>query len=250
MTASVSDWRKELSRQPGSFAALRPAVFHYAFGWSGLTAAEADVEFTKSPDGQCVLDFSAKTTGVVRTMWKMDAVAASACSPVTFRPAKLTQTETYKGKKVTTEVDFLPDGPTRLRKLEPPALGPTTIAKFNFPEVHDLNSAVLFIRSQRLDQGDSVKLCVFPASAPYLATVTVTGREKIKVTGREWDAIKCDLQLSRIEDNFTLTPHQKFKKATAWISDDRDRLLLKIEADVFVGSIWAELQRAEFPGKK
>jgi len=250
VAASVSDWRKELSRDPGSFVALRPASFHYAFGWSGLTAAEADVEFNKSPDGQCVLDFSAKTTGIVRSMWKLDAVAASACNPVTFRPAKLTQMEIYKDKKVTTVVDFLADGPTRLRKLEPPELGSTTKAKFNFPEVHDLNSAVLFIRSQRLEQGDTVRLCVFPASAPYLTTVTVIGREKIKVAGREWEAIKCDLQLSRIEDDFRLTPHKKFKKATTWISDDSDRLLLKIDTEIFVGTIWAELQSASFPEKK
>jgi len=245
-----TDWRNELSKQPGSFAALRPATFHYAFGWSGLTAAEADAEFTLSPDGQYVLDFSAKTTGIVRTMWKMDAVAASACHPTTFRPARLTQTETYKDKKVTTVVDFLTDGPTRLRRIDPPDRGAATLAKFNFSDVHDLNSAVLFIRSQRLDQGDSVKLCVFPASAPYLTTVTVTGRGKIKVAGREWDAIKCDLQLSRIENDFTLTPHKKFKKATAWISEDHDRLLLKIEAEVFVGRIWAELRRVGFPEKK
>jgi hypothetical protein len=96
--AGKRDWRDEIWKKPGTFATLRPAVFHYAFGWSGLTAAEADATTSFSPEGRCVLDFSAKTTGVVRTMWKMDARAVSECDPATFRPVKLTQTETYKKK--------------------------------------------------------------------------------------------------------------------------------------------------------
>ena len=248
-TAGKTDWRDEIWKKPGTFATLRPAVMHYAFGWSGITAAEAEATTAMSPEGRCMLDFSAKTTGVVRTMWKMDARAVSSCEPATFRPVKLTQTETYKKKVVTTVVDFLADGPVQHRTQEPPEPGPPAVRSFRFPDVHDLNSAVLFIRSQALAQGDSVKLCVFPGGAPYLATATVTGRERMKVAGREWGAIKCDLQLSRIEDNFALSQHKKFRKATAWISDDSDRLLLKISADVQVGSVWAEMQSVSFPQK-
>ena len=245
-----SDWRDEIWKKPGTFATLRPGVFRYAFGWSGITAAEADVSAMMSPEGRCVFDFSARTTGVVRTMWKMDAKAVSSCEPVTFRPVKLTQTETYKKKVVTTVVDFLADGPVQHRSQEPPEPGSSAVRQFRFPHVHDLNSALLFIRSQPLAQGDSVKLCVYPGGAPYLATVTVIGRERLKVAGREWDTIKCDLQLSGIADDYTLIPHKKFKKATAWVSDDSDRLLLKISAEVQVGSVWAEMRSADFPEKK
>jgi hypothetical protein len=248
--ARRTDWRDEIWKKPGSFGKLRPAVFHYAFGWSGITAAEADVAVAMSPEGLCVLDFSARTTGLVRAMWKMDARATSACEPGSFRPVKLTQTEIYKKKTVTTVVDFLADGPVQSSTQNPPEPVPAAVRRFRFPDVHDLNSAVLFIRSQALAQGDSVKLCVYPGSAPYLATATVTGRERLKVAGRDWDTIKCDLQLSRIEDDFTLAPHRKFKTATAWISDDSDRLLLKISADVQVGSVWAEMQNVGFPEKK
>ena len=34
-----------------------------------------------SPEGLCVLDFTAKTMGVARTMWKMDAKATAAFDP-------------------------------------------------------------------------------------------------------------------------------------------------------------------------
>lgn len=249
-TARGADWRDEIWKKPGAFMALRPAAFHYAFGWSGITAAEADVSSTLSPEGWCVLDFSAKTTGLARTMWKMDTKAVSLCDAATLRPVKLTQTETYKKKVVTTVVDFLADGPVQRRSQEPPDAAASATRNFRFPYVHDLNSAVLFIRSQALAQGDSVKLCVYPGGAPYLAAATVIGRERLTVAGREWDAIKCDLQLNGIADDFTLVPHKKFKKASTWISDDGDRLLLKISAEVQVGSVWAELQSVSFSGEK
>ena len=248
--ARMADWREEIWKKPGSFTALRPATFHYAFGWSGITAAEAEVSSTLTPEGRCVLDFSARTTGLVRTMWKMDAKAQSSCEAATFRPVKLTQTETYKKKVVKTEVDFLADGPVQRRSLEPPDAAAAATRRFRFPHVHDLNSAVLFIRSQALAQGDSVKLVVYPGGAPYLTSATVIGRERLTVAGREWDTIRCDLQLSSITDEYTLMPHKKFKKATAWISDDGDRLLLKISAEVQVGSVWAELQSVDFLGRK
>jgi hypothetical protein len=50
-----------------------------------------------------------------------------------------------------------------------------------------------------------------------------------------------------------LEPHRKFKRASAWLSDDRDRLILKVQADIAVGSVWTELQTVEFapaPPKK
>ena len=248
--ATPADWRAAITRKPGPFTKLRVATFDYAFGWSGLTAAEAVATSEISADGKCALTLSAKTTGVVRTMWKMDALATSAFDPVTLHPLRLTQTETYKKMTVNTVVDFLADGPAQHRTTEPPSAGEPEARKFRFSDVHDPNSAALFIRSQPLAQGDSVKLCVFPGNAPYLATVTVTGREKLRAAGHEWNAIRCDLQLNGIEADYSLSKHRKFKTATAWISDDADRLLLKVEAEVFVGSVWAELQSVSYLGKK
>jgi hypothetical protein len=77
----------------------------------------------------------------------------------------------------------------------------------------------------------------------------VAGREKMTAAGREWPAIRCDIKLRSIEKDLTLSPHDKFKRATAWLSDDEDRLLLRIEADVFIGAISAELEKVEFEGK-
>jgi len=80
--------------------------------------------------------------------------------------------------------------------------------------------------------------------------VTVRARERITVPSGTYNAIKFNLQLNKIGKQGELEPHRKFRSATAWISDDPDRLLLRIEAQVFVGTVFAELQSVEFQNTK
>jgi len=61
-----------------------------------------------------------------------------------------------------------------------------------------------------------------------------------------YNAIKLDLQLKRINKHLELEPHRKFRRGTIWVSDDAERLLLRIEAQVFVGTVFAELQSVHF----
>ena len=94
------------------------------------------------------------------------------------------------------------------------------------------------------------RIVVYPATSAYLATVTVLGRERLTVPAGTYNAIKLDLQLSKIGKENQLEPHRKFRHANAWISDDPDRLMLRIEAQIFVGTVFAELQSVEFDNAK
>jgi hypothetical protein len=86
---------------------------------------------------------------------------------------------------------------------------------------------------------------VYPGTAAYLATVTVLGRERIKVPAGSYPAIKVDLRLEKVTGDMKLVPHGKFKHATGWLSDDGDRLPLRMNAQIFVGSVWVELAKVE-----
>jgi hypothetical protein len=61
-----------------------------------------------------------------------------------------------------------------------------------------------------------------------------------------YNAIKLDLQLKRIGKHLQLEPYKKFRRATIWVSDDAERLILRIEAQIFVGTVFAELQSMHF----
>ena len=110
-----------------------------------------------------------------------------------------------------------------------------------------MHSTLLYVRSQPLHEGDVYRLVVYPATSAYLATLTVTAREPITIAAGTYPAIKLDLELNKIGKKRELGPHKKFRHASIWVSDDSDRLLLRIQASIFVGQVFAELQSVRFP---
>lgn len=241
------DWREKITAsKPGGFPAPRPLTLHYRLGWSGIPAGEASIQYRRPKPDLLEIDASGGTSGVARALWKMDAKHTATAHASTLRPIAAKQTEIYSDYSVTTNLKFTPTSVTHLRErpTDDNAQKPKT---FRFPNVLDLHAALLFVRSQPLKPGTSVTFVVYPITSPYLATVTVLGREKISVKAGNFDAIKTDLKLWEINPkSLQLGAHQRFKRATAWLSDDRDRLPLKIESEIFVGSVWVELDRVNF----
>ena len=94
------------------------------------------------------------------------------------------------------------------------------------------------------------RIVVYPATSAYLCTITPAGRDRIEVPTGKYEAIKLDLQLSKIGRQRELLPHKKFRRATVWLSDDANRLVLRIEAKIFAGTVFAELQSVQFDDGK
>jgi hypothetical protein len=145
---------------------------------------------------------------------------------------------------MNTELQFTNVGVTRVRQKIPNDPFPSK-KTLKFPHMFDLHTALLFVRSQRLENGRSFSFVVYSITSPSLETVTVTGREKISVKAGRYNAIRLDLKQWDITKTFEIESDRNFKRATAWLSDDADRLPLKIEAEIFVGSVWAELERVK-----
>jgi hypothetical protein len=249
-SGSLADnWEATLSKEPpGSFPELRPLHASYRFGWSGLTAATGDVHFTKPSEDKFQLDGTGRTIGFVRALWKLDVNYQAVAGAGTLRPIETRQIESYRSKKIVTHLAFTTNGVTRTRTE-----GKNAEAKsrqFNFPNLFDLFSAMLYLRSQPLKDRSVYRVVAYPATNAYLATVTVVDREKIAVHAGSYNAIKLDLQLKRVGKHRELEPHRKFRRATIWVSDDAERLLLRIEAQVFVGTVFADLQSVRLDNPK
>ena len=229
---------------PPSFPGPRPLHAKYGFGWSGFPGANADVRLTKPSRDRLQLDGTIHTIGLVRTLWKFDATQIASADAATLRPLETKQVENVRNKKTVTNLSFDASGVTS-RETETPGKGPK-IRRFDSPHVFDLCSALLYLRSQPLQDRSIQRIVVYPATSAYLATVTVLGRERLTGPAGTYNAIKLDLQLSKIGKNRELERHRKFRRGTVWLSDDSDRLLLKIQAQIFVGTVFAELQSVEF----
>lgn len=246
--ASGEEWRATLTpKRPGDFPPLRALKASYTFGWTAITAGRVETEFTRKA-GLCQLKASGGSTGAARALWRLDTQATSTVRAATLLPERLVQAEQYVDEKRTTTVCYGPEGAVRTRVREPKDKDSGKTKRCKFAPMHDLHSALLFIRSQRLRKGDVVRLVVYPGADPYLAEIEVLGREKIRAVGKEWPAIKLALRLKTITKEFGVESHRKFKSATGWLSDDSDRLLLRIETDVMIGHVWMELQQVNFAG--
>jgi len=167
-----------------------------------------------------------------------------------LRPVETQQTERYRSKEITTHLTFTNNGVIRARTEGQGSSAATKTRESSFPNLFDLHSALLYLRSQPLRDRSVYRVVVYPATSAYLATITVVGREKVSVHAGSYNAIKVDLQLNRIGKKLDLQPHRKFRRATIWVSDDSDRILLRIEAQVFVGTVFAELQSVRFDNPK
>jgi hypothetical protein len=246
----AENWESTLSKDPaGNFPELRPLRATYRFGWSGLTAATGDVHFTKSSENKFQLEATGRTIGFVRALWKLDVNYRAIATAETLRPIETEQIESYRSKKIVTHLTFTNSGVTRAR-TEGKGGAEAKTRQFNFPNLFDLFSAMLYLRSQPLKDRSVYRVVAYPATNAYLATVAVVGREKISVHTGSYSAIKLDLQLKRIGKHRQLEPHRKFRRATIWVSDDAERLLLRIEAQIFVGTVFAELQSVSFDNPK
>jgi hypothetical protein len=249
--AAAVDWQATVSKEPaGDFPELRPLRARYNFGWSGFTAATSEVHSTKPAENRFQLDGAGRTVGLVRALWRLDVNYRATADAATLHPVEMNQTEVIRGKKVATHLTFTSAGVTRARTEGPSGSSATKTRQFNFPNLFDLHSAMLYLRSQPLKDRSVQRIVVYPATTAYLATITVLGREKISVHAGTYNAIKIDLQLNKLGKNLELEPHRKFRRANVWISDDADRVILRIEAQIFVGTVFAELQSVRLDNPK
>jgi hypothetical protein len=245
--AFAAPWQSTVTKESGDFPELRPLRARYSFGWAGIAAATGDVHFTKPSDTRFQLEATGRTVGLARALWRLDVNYRGLTDTETLRPVEVKQTESYRRKNVATHLNFTDDGVKATRtENRIGAAANTKTREFTFPNLFDLHAALLFLRSQPLREHSVYRVVVYPANSAYLATVTVVGHEKISVRAGSYNAIKVDLQLSKIGKNFELEPHRKFRRATAWVSDDQNRILLRIEAQIFIGSVFAELQSVRF----
>ena len=247
--ARAAAWQSTLTAERGTFPDLRPLRAKYAFGWSGITAATGEVHFTRPTPDRFQLEGTGRTVGLARALWRLDANHRAVADAQTLRPVEANQTENYRWKHLATHLTFSADA-VKSTRSESKGTGPanTKTRDFKFDNLFDLQSALLFLRSQPLRDRGVYRVVVYPATSAYLATVTVVGREKVSVRAGSYNAIKVDLQLQRIGKDLELQPHRKFRRATAWVSDDENRILLRIEAQIFIGTVFGELQSVHFEG--
>jgi Protein of unknown function (DUF3108) len=246
----LPEWSRRVTagKGPGTFETPPDLDLVYRFGWSGMKAARAKVKLLSNGD-TIEIHATGATEGLPRKLFPLDIEHQATANKGSLRPIDLYQEEHYADETVKTQVRFGHGEVVRLREVASDKK-PAKPKKFKYSPVFDLQTALLYVRSQPLKDGDEETLVVYPSDSPYLATVKVVGHEEISVCNERRKAIRLDLALQSIDKKMRLKRHKLFKRGRGWLSDDATRIPLRIEADIFIGYVFCELERAQQLGKR
>jgi len=239
----VPDWVAKVPKPvAGSFPLPDSRPLRYTAGWAGVVAGKISIDFSKEPDQQ-TLHATGGTLGGARLLFPLDADFTAHCDPVTLAPREATIIENYRDEKRTTRQVFSPEKMTRKRSSEPANKDDGKTKIVHLPNVLDLQSSILFLRSQPLKEGDQIEFLTYATGSPYLAKVTVLPKEEVTVPAGTFSAHKLHLDLTGIDKKLALKPYRRARNITAWLSDDAERRFLRFSGDLLIGKVFVELDR-------
>jgi hypothetical protein len=246
LEAAEPVWKNELtSPAPGAWPAIPPCVLDFQVSWNGmLDSGRLRIEFApeevKKP-GLLVVRSAATSTGPAAALFPYQSDFWSELDPASLKPKFFHAVETDRRETVTTTSRHFADRVECLEITRSLKKNKTTRSTktFGFTPVFDIFSAMLHVRSQKLDVGDQITLVIHPFGNPYLLRVKVLGREIHR--GRK--TIRLNVGMHKIDrKTLELRPYRKMKRdATLWLSDDAERIPIELRAAAFIGDIRATL---------
>lgn len=246
---ALADWKTEVTPATlGPHPKMAPQEFEYRLSWKGMVdAGKLNFSFG-AKDPKFPSDYNAKvtggSTGLASKLYRNKMTVMSRLDPATLRPRVCvgvqdegdevnTTRTTWRGPVVQTEETI---------RITKNGKSGTINTEFRFTPVHDVFSAMLHVRSQKLDNGDKLTIPLLPFNKPYLLTVNVLGREKFA----DRDTIKLSVALQKIDPKTkNLLPYKKMKSTTLWLSDDANRIPVELRSEVFIGDVRMTLAAAK-----
>lgn len=102
--------------------------------------------------------------------------------------------------------------------------------------VLDMLSALYYVRAQKLEIGQDIVFDIVNREKQYPLVVKVLKKERIKTSAGKFDCIVVEPQI-RGEGIFV----SKGKSLKVWLTDDAYKMPVKMQTEVFIGSVYAEL---------
>jgi hypothetical protein len=102
-------------------------------------------------------------------------------------------------------------------------------------DAQDFASAVLWLRSQPLAEGERYEIPVFTTKGPFTLVATVTGREAVETPAGTFEALKVEVHTA-FEGKFSAR-----RDTLIWFSADEHRIPVRVSAEFAVGNIVATL---------
>jgi hypothetical protein len=230
---------------PGLHSPIPSSTLDFTLSWKGmLKAGKLQMDFApkrvKEHDS-FVIKCSASSQGAAAILFPYSHSYWSEIDPASFSSRYFHSTETASEESVVTTNRYTAKKVNIREVTTQTDTGAVRTDNFGFPHgpARDLFSAILYVRSQKLDPGDEHTLLLLPFASPYLLNVRVEAKEMH--LGR--DTLRISFALRKIDRiTHALVPYKKLKKpVTLWLSDDADRIPIELRASVYIGDVRAVL---------
>ena len=220
----------------------------YELGWNGAPCADLHMsvrEEEKDGATRLVISHEGHTRETLAVLWEYRMWGETYLDPQTLLPSWSTLTGEEKDEAKRFTMTF--DRSAGVAHSVEEKLHKHTREEHEVPFRMglDLIGAIFFARTLELPAGEPTVIEVLHNDKTYAAELTPLGLEKIQVKAGTFDALAVDVRVHAVggTQEERVEEEAKFRKVCIWFSRDR-WLPVKMESEVFVGSVYAELVSA------
>ncbi|WP_428047977.1 DUF3108 domain-containing protein [Candidatus Proelusimicrobium excrementi] len=213
----------------------------YNVGWSFIVAGTATLTTGRIVDNNGVLAYElradAKSHSIIDAVFKVRDINISWLDVNSLKSLGYWQS-VREGKYARDEWLILDYNSHTYNNHKQDKQGNVKTQQLTFTgdSVFDMLSSLYYVRLQPLPEKGVVYFDIINRKQQYPLKVTVLGKKKVKVKAGEFNCIVVEPQFSG-EGIFI----SKGKSLKVWLTDDERRLPVKMAAEVFIGSVTAEL---------
>jgi hypothetical protein len=176
------------------------------------------------------------TTGWIKWFFKVDDNYQTYFNKDTVKPYLFKRQIDEGGYKIHRDITFNHDKKEALVE----DFRKDTITKYSVEDVQDMLSTFYFLRSidfKNLEEGDEVALKMFLDFKTYNFKLKYLGRETLKTS---FGKVKTLIFRPLVQSGRIFKAEESVK---IWVTDDKNKVPIKLKADLAVGSLRAELEK-------
>jgi len=239
--ASASQASSGSSREEPAGQTLR---LYYRAEWRGFHAGNVVVDFqpAPAPDSWGQAQIFLQTVGFVDALYHVENLYQ-----VRFSPSYCLQSVLYRveerGKR--RRIEILADNhqhKIRYQEVDLKTNKPVETKEIDVPAcVYDEISGLAWLRTTRLEPGQSLEVDVTNGKKATRARVDALRRERIKTPAGLYDAIRYEAHL------FNDVLHRRKGRLFVWLTDDERRLPVQIQVQLrfYIGTVTVQLVKEE-----
>ncbi len=224
----------------------RAQTLSYRVAWNGLPAAHATVSIKPEELGgeaAYTVETTASTNRFVDLFWRFRGNAQVSFLARDWTPLRFRYDRNVRGVRSLTTIDF---NPAQRRANSLYVKGGVTKKELELSSLDliDPITAVFKARHDDIEIGSKLEYDVFTGESRYRVELSVDGRDQVEVPAGTFAALRVTPRVWKIRGH-DKPPDRRLRGASIWVSDDSERVLLRIRSDVFIGAVTFDLMSRE-----